>query len=151
VGFVLGSFFMARFSARLPESVWVATGLTGMALSGLAYAAATSVPLAIVLVMISGFFNSPTSVARSVLLQRNTPREMRGRVFSAYYVMRDIVFVVGMAGAGLADIINVRQLIAFASVLLFGAAAFALLAPGIGIRSLHRQAANVRPAIGGPA
>jgi MFS family permease len=151
VGFVIGSFFMARFSSRLPESVWVATGLFGMGLSGLAYAAATSVPVAIVLVMISGFFNSPTSVARSVLLQRNTPREMRGRVFSAYYVMRDVIFVIGMAGAGLADIINVRQLIAFASVLLFGAAAYALLAPGIGIRALRAARGRLEEAAGAPA
>jgi MFS family permease len=150
VGFVIGSFFMARFSSRLPESVWVATGLFGMGLSGLAYSAATSVPLAIVLVMISGFFNSPTSVARSVLLQRNTPREMRGRVFSAYYVMRDVIFVIGMAGAGLADIINVRQLIAFASVLLFGAATYALLAPGIGIRSLRAARARLEESADAP-
>jgi CRP-like cAMP-binding protein len=122
-----------------------------MGLSGLAYSAATSVPLAIVLVMISGFFNSPTSVARSVLLQRNTPREMRGRVFSAYYVMRDVIFVIGMAGAGLADIINVRQLIAFASVLLFGAATYALLAPGIGIRSLRAARTRLEEAAGAPA
>jgi MFS transporter, DHA3 family, macrolide efflux protein len=142
VGFVLGSFFMARFSSRLPESIWVSGGLIGMGICGLAYAGATSVPLAIVLVMISGFFNSPTSVARSVLLQRNTPRDMRGRVFSAYYVMRDVIFLLGMAGAGLADIINVRQLIAFASVLLFGSALYALFAPGLGIRAL--RAARVR-------
>ena len=79
-----------------------------MGVCGLAYASATSIPVAIVLVMISGFFNSPASVARSVLLQRNTPRDMRGRVFSAYYVMRDVIFLFGMAGAGLADVINVR-------------------------------------------
>jgi CRP-like cAMP-binding protein len=151
VGFVIGSFFMARFSSRLPESLWVATGLIGMGLSGLAYAAATSVPLAIVLVMISGFFNSPTSVARSVLLQRNTPREMRGRVFSAYYVMRDVIFVIGMAGAGLADIINVRQLIAFASVLLFGAAIYALLAPGLGLAALRAARTRLEGAAGAPA
>lgn len=150
VGFVIGSFFMARFSGRLPESAWVAVGLIGMGASGLAYAAATSVPIAIVLVMISGFFNSPASVARSVLLQRNTPRELRGRVFSAYYVMRDVIFVIGMAGAGLADIINVRQLIAFASVLLFGAAAYALLAPGIGIRALRAARDRLEEAAGAP-
>ena len=69
---------------------------------GIAGIAATAwrleLPVAILLVMISGFFNSPSSVARSVLLQRNTPREMRGRVFSAFYVMRDIIFLFGMAG-----------------------------------------------------
>jgi CRP-like cAMP-binding protein/sugar phosphate permease len=150
VGFVFGSFFMARFSSRLPESIWVAVGLTAMGLCGLAYAAATSIPLAILLVMISGFFNSPASVARSVLLQRNTPREMRGRVFSAYYVMRDVIFLFGMAGAGLADVINVRVLISGASVLLFGSAAIALVAPGLGIRSLRAARTRLEEAEGAP-
>jgi CRP-like cAMP-binding protein/sugar phosphate permease len=146
VGFVLGSFFMARFSKRLPESIWMAVGLTAMGIGGIAYAAATSVPVAILLVMISGFWNSPTSVARSVLLQRNTPRDMRGRVFSAYYVMRDVIFLFGMAGAGLADIVNVRLLIGGASVLLFGSAAIALVAPGLGIRSLRAARARLEEA-----
>ena len=82
----------------------VRIGLIGMGLAGIVYGLSTSIPLAIVLVMISGFFNSPSSVARSVLLQRHTPREMRGRVFSAFYVMRDVIFLFGMAGAGLADV-----------------------------------------------
>jgi CRP-like cAMP-binding protein/sugar phosphate permease len=151
VGFVVGSFFMARFSNRLPESIWVAVGLTAMGICGIAYAAATSVPLAILLVMISGFWNSPTSVARSVLLQRNTPRDMRGRVFSAYYVMRDVIFLFGMAGAGLADIVNVRLLIGGASVLLFGSAAIALVAPGLGIRSLRAARARLEEAGAAPA
>ncbi len=148
VGFVIGSFFMARFSDRLPESLWVVVGLIGMGVCGLAYSAATSVPVAILLVMISGFFNSPTSVARSVLLQRNTPRELRGRVFSTYYVMRDVIFLFGMAGAGLADIINVRVMIAFASILLFGAAAYALVAPGLGLGSLRAARARLAGATG---
>ena len=95
-------------------------GLVAMGICGIAYAGANSVTVAIVLVTISGFFNSPPSVARSVLLQRNTPRDMRGRVFSAFYVMRDVIFLFGMAGAGLADVVNVRWLIAFSAVLLFG-------------------------------
>jgi MFS family permease len=151
VGFVLGSFFMARFSNRLPESIWVAVGLTAMGICGIAYASATSIPLAILLVMISGFWNSPTSVARSVLLQRNTPRDMRGRVFSAYYVMRDVIFLFGMAGAGLADIVNVRLLIGGASILLFGSAALALVAPGLGIRSLRAARARLEEAGAAPA
>jgi MFS transporter, DHA3 family, macrolide efflux protein len=146
VGFVLGSFFMARFSNRLPESIWMAVALVAMGVCGVAYASATSVPLAILLVTISGFFNSPSSVARQVLLQRNTPREMRGRVFSAYYVMRDVIFLFGMAGAGLADIVNVRTLIAGAAILLFGSAALALVAPGLGIRSIRAARARLEEA-----
>ena len=149
VGFVLGSLFMARFSRLLPEPLWISLGLVVMGISGVGYATATSVPIAILLVMISGFFNSPTAVARSVLLQRNTPREMRGRVFSAFYVSRDVIFLFGMAGAGLADIINVRLMIVFASVLVIGAAGVALVAPGIGIASL--RAARARLAASGPA
>ncbi len=148
VGFVLGSFFMARFSSRLAEPIWIVIGLVGMGLAGIAYGLATSVPLAIVLVMVSGFFNSPSSVARSVLLQRNTPREMRGRVFSAFYVMRDLIFLLGMAGAGLADIIDIRLMIVVASALLLVSAAFTLVAPGIGLASMRAASQRLREATG---
>ena len=151
IGFVIGSFFMARFSSRLPESMWVVVGLGAMGICGVAYASATSIPLAILLVMISGFFNSPASVSRAVLLQRNTPRDMRGRVFSAYYVMRDVIFLFGMAGAGLADIVNVRVLIGFSAVLLFIGAGLVLVAPGLGIRSLRAATARLEEAEGAPA
>jgi MFS transporter, DHA3 family, macrolide efflux protein len=151
VGFVLGSFFMARYSSRLPEPLWIVVGLIGMGTAGLFYATSTSIPLAILLVMISGFFNSPSSVARSVLLQRNTPREMRGRVFSAFYVMRDIIFLIGMAGAGLADVIDIRLLIIFASVLLFVSAGITLVAPGLGLASLRSASARLRESEAAPA
>ena len=39
-------------------------------------------------------------VGRSLLIQRNTTREVRGRVNSAFFVARDTVFMVGMAAAG---------------------------------------------------
>jgi CRP-like cAMP-binding protein/sugar phosphate permease len=150
VGFVLGSFFMARFSSRLPEPIWVVVGLVGMGAAGTLYALSTSIPVAIALVMVSGFFNSPSSVARSVLLQRNTPREMRGRVFSAFYVMRDIIFLLGMAGAGLADILDIRLLLLVSGSLLFVSAAFTLVAPGLGIASLRAARARLEGAEGAP-
>jgi CRP-like cAMP-binding protein/sugar phosphate permease len=149
IGFVVGSFFMARFSSKLPEPVWMAVGLAIMSLCGFGYAAATSIPIAIALVTVSGFFNSPVSVSRSVLLQRNTPRDMRGRVFSAYYVMRDVIFLFGMAAAGLADVVNVRVLIAFSAVLTLVGAVTVLVAPGLGIGSL--RAARARLAEGATA
>src|SRR5688572_11149976 len=150
VGFVLGSFFMARFSSRLPEPLWIVVGLVGMGAAGVLYGLSTSIPVAIVLVMISGFFNSPSSVARQVLLQRNTPREMRGRVFSAFYVMRDIIFLIGMAGAGLADIVDIRLLIVFASCLLFVSAGFTLVAPGLGLASIRAASDRLRDAEAAP-
>jgi CRP-like cAMP-binding protein len=150
VGFVVGSFFMARFGRHLPEPVWIVVALVGMGVAGILYGLATSVPFAIVLVMISGFFNSPSSVARSTLLQRNTPREMRGRVFSAFYVMRDVIFLFGMAGAGLADILDIRLMIILASVLLFVSSGFTLFAPGLSVATWRAAATRLQAAGAAP-
>jgi MFS family permease len=122
-----------------------------MGIAGILYGTATSIPFAILLVTISGFFNSPSSVSRSTLLQRNTPRELRGRVFSAFYVMRDVIFLIGMAGAGLADIIDIRAMIVFASALLLVSGAFALVAPGLGIATWRAAAARLEAAAAAPA
>jgi CRP-like cAMP-binding protein len=81
-----------------------------------------------------------------VLLQRHTPREMRGRVFSAFYVMRDVIFLIGMAGAGLADVMDIRVLIIIASSLLFVSAAFTLVAPGLGIATWRAASARLASA-----
>ena len=80
--------------------------MAGMGLCGVLYGISSQVGVAILIVTISGFFNAPSAIARSVLLQRNTPREMRGRVFSAFFVLRDVVFLFGMAAAGLADVVR---------------------------------------------
>ena len=151
VGFVIGSFFMARFARRLPEPAWIAIAMFGMGVCGILYGLATSIPIAILLVMISGFFNSPSSVSRTTLMQRNTPREMRGRVFSAFYVMRDVIFLFGMAGAGLADIVDIRLMIVVASVLLLVAGGLTLVAPGLGIATWREAGARLEAAGAQPA
>jgi MFS family permease len=132
IGFVIGSLVMARWSDRLPTGMWIFVGALGMGISGLAYAGSPVIWIAIVWAIISGGFNSPMSVARQTLLQRHTPRELRGRVFSAFFAARDVVFLAGMACAGLADVINVRILLAFCGLLLLVVAAAVLVAPGIG-------------------
>ncbi len=148
VGFVAGSFFMARFSSRLPEPVWIFLAMSGMGVAGVLYGLSTNITIAIALVMASGFLNSPSAVARAVLLQRNTPRELRGRVFSSFAVMRDVVFLFGMAGAGLADVVDIRLLIVLASCLLFVSAAFILVAPGLGVSTWRAAAERLRGAAG---
>jgi CRP-like cAMP-binding protein len=75
---------------------------------------------------------------------------MRGRVFSAFYVMRDIIFLIGMAGAGLADVIDIRLLIVLASTLLFVSAAFALVAPGLGLAAIRAASARLRESEAAP-
>ena len=132
IGFVIGSLMMAALAARLREGQWVVIGFMGMGLIGILYGVATSIPLAILLVALTGFLNAPQSIARRLLIQRNTQREIRGRVTSAFFVARDLVMLAGMAAAGLADILDVRILIIGSSLLLIVAGGMALVMPGLG-------------------
>lgn len=132
IGFVVGSLLMARWSERLPTGLWVFVGAAGMGVAGLGYAVSPVIGIAIFFAVLSGGFNSPLSVARQTLLQRNTPRELRGRVFAAMFAARDVVFLAGMACAGLADVIDVRILLAVSSIITLGVGLASLVAPGIG-------------------
>jgi MFS family permease len=142
VGFVIGALLMAKIFDRLAEGEWMVLSILGMGVFGVAYGLAPNIQIAIVIVMITGFLNAPSGIARRTILQRHTPREMRGRVFSAFFVARDVLFLAGMAGAGLADILDVRLLVVAASVILIGAGVFHQLLPGIG-----RPAAEWRRAL----
>jgi cAMP-dependent protein kinase regulator/CRP/FNR family cyclic AMP-dependent transcriptional regulator/cGMP-dependent protein kinase 2 len=113
-----------------------------MGLFGVFYGLSPNIEVAILMVTITGFLNSPSAVARRMLLQKTIPREMRGRVFSANFVIRDVCLLIGMAGAGLADIFPVRELIVLASLVVVGAGVLAQFLPGIG-----RPAAEWRRAV----
>jgi MFS family permease len=113
------------------EGAWIDSGYLGMALAGIAYSFTHSIPLAILIVAISGFFNAPASIGRRLVIQRNTPREMRGRVNSVFFVSRDVLFLIGMAAAGLADFMDVRMLYLISAILLLGGAFMVLVMPGL--------------------
>jgi CRP-like cAMP-binding protein/sugar phosphate permease len=132
LGFVVGSLLMARYLDRLREGQWVVIGMLGMGILGVAYGMATSIAVAIVLVTLSGFLNSPAALARRLILQRNSPREMRGRVFSTFGVLRDVVFLVGMFAAGLADFVDIRLLVVASGVILIITGIWTQFLPGLG-------------------
>jgi MFS family permease len=132
VGFVIGSLLMAKIFDRLQAGAWLSISFLGMGLVGIVYSALESVPLAIVLVMLSGFFNAPSVVGRRLIVQRNTPAEMRGRVNSAFFVAGDICFLIGMGAAGLADFMNVRLLMLLSALMLVGAGILLLFMPALG-------------------
>lgn len=132
VGFVLGSLAMARLGDRLREGQWIAISFVGMALLSLIYSQLTSVPIAIVIGMATAAMNAPSVVGRQLIIQRQTPREARGRVFSAFFVMRDTMFMLGMAGAGLADVMDVRTLFFLQAVAFMVVGLLALVLPGLG-------------------
>jgi CRP-like cAMP-binding protein/predicted MFS family arabinose efflux permease len=153
VGFVAASLLMANYVGRLREGQWLALSFLAMGATGILYASTSSIPFAILLVTISGFANAPGNVGKRLIIQRHTPRDLRGRVNSAYFVQRDIVFLAGMALAGLADVVDVRDLVMASAVLLVGAGLFALVLPGLGqpAAEWRRSVAMLRaaPATGG--
>jgi MFS family permease len=132
VGFVIGSLMMANLADRWREGQWLSISFFFMGAVGVAYGLSSNIWIAIGLVMLTGFFNSPSAIARRLVIQRNTPRDYRGRVNSAFYVSRDVVFLAGMALGGLADVINIRVLVVGASLILVGAGLLVLVMPGLG-------------------
>jgi len=132
LGFVFGSLLMAKIFDRLNAGAWLAVSYLAMAILGIIYSFLHSIVLAIVIVTISGFFNAPASIGRRLIVQRNTPREMRGRVSSVFFVTRDILFLVGMSAAGLADIMDVRLLNLISALMLLVAGIAVLVVPDLG-------------------
>jgi MFS family permease len=132
VGFVIGSLLMARYAERIREGSWLVLSFLGMGLAGLLYAFSSNIWMAIAVIGVSGVLNAPSFVASRLINQRNTPREMRGRVFSTIYVVREVMYLIGMGLAGLADIWDVRILFALSSGLLVLIAVAGFRLPGIG-------------------
>ena len=144
VGFVVSSLLMAKYAGRLQEGQWIVVSVASMGVFGVLYGLAPNIWVGIGIVIITGFLQSPSSISRRVILQKNTPREMRGRVFSAFFVARDVVFLIGMAGAGLADILPVRELVVAASLILVAAGIWTQFMPGLGQPAAEwRRAASI--------
>jgi MFS family permease len=131
LGFVAGSLLMAGIFDRMREGAWIAAGFIGMALTSVVYSFIHSIPLAIAIVTISGFFNAPAAIGRRTAVQRNTPREMRGRVNSVFFVSRDVFYLIGMAAAGLADYFDIRWMYFSSAVLLLFGGILVLILPGL--------------------
>ncbi len=132
VGFVVGSLLMANLADRLREGQWLAIGFILMGVAGIFYGLAPNVGVAIGLIMLSGFFNSPVGIGRRLVIQRNTPRDFRGRVNSAFFVSRDAVFLMGMSMAALADVVDLRLLVVLTESILVAAGIWTNFLPGLG-------------------
>jgi MFS family permease len=143
LGFVVSSLLMAAIFDRMRESSWMFISFFGMAIATIVYSFLHSIPAAILAVTVSGFFNAPSSIARRLVVQRNTPREMRGRVTSVFFVARDVVYLLGMAAAGLADRIDIRVMYRAGGLVLLLAAVLVLVLPG-----LRQERAEWRKALG---
>lgn len=132
LGFVAASLLMARIADRLPAGQWLTISFVTMGICQMIYSQLNSIPLAIFFVTLSGFANAPSAISRQLILQRNSTREMRGRVASAFFVTRDVAFLIGMAMVGLADFVGVREMFFFSALLVLVPGILALFLPGLG-------------------
>jgi MFS family permease len=132
IGFVIGSLYMAKVFDRLQGGAWLAISFLGMGIISMVYSQLVSIPWAIVWITFSGAFNAPSAIGRRVIVQRATPPEMRGRVSSAFFVARDVFFLIGMGAAGLADYVDVRLLFWIGGAMLVLAGTAILFMPDLG-------------------
>ena len=131
VGLVAGSLLMARLTDRLREGQWIALSFIGMGLAAIVFSQAPAIPVAIAILTIGGVLSAPSVVARQLLIQNNTPRDMRGRVNSAFIVTRDTVFMLGMAATGLADLYSPRLLYLCSALVILTCGWLTLALPGL--------------------
>lgn len=124
IGFLVGSLAMTRIPERLTPVQWVVWTLVGLGLLNMAYAFSSTVFVGLAICLLYGCINAPLVIARQLIMQRTTPAGLRGRVNSAWFAMSDLFFLLGMAGAGLADWWDVQ-------LLYFVAGGLAVLACGL--------------------
>lgn len=137
VGFVVAGLGMVLVTERLHAGQWVAGSILLMGFAGVAFALAPSIWPALAINAVLGLLNTPSYVGRTLIIQRNTPREARGRVTGAFAVVRDGLFLLGMAGGGLADVFDTRLLLLASVTVLIASGAFALVLPGLGQPSIE--------------
>jgi MFS family permease len=134
VGFVAGSLIMASVADRLHAGQWIGISILGMAVFTVGLATGGHIAVTIACSAMIGVLNAPSYIGRQLLIQRTTPREIRGRVSSVFFVLKDTGFMIGMAAAGLGDLLDVRVVILLTAAGLFVFGALALLLPGLGQR-----------------
>ena len=131
VGFVIASLLMVKVGDRLREGQWIAISYFGMALAAIVYSRTTSIPLAIGLVMIIGFMNAPAMISGRLIIQRNTERGNRGRVMSVFAVVKNTAFLLGMAAAGFADLVDIRVMMLISALIILLSGILTLTLPGL--------------------
>lgn len=122
IGIAIGSVIMARLADRIRAGQWLVISYLGVAAAMIVYSFSGSVGLVILMMGVSGMLYAPSFIGEQLVVRRAAPRQMRGRVCSSYFVVRDTMYVAGMSLAGLADQLAVRNA--------FVASAFALLVAG---------------------
>ena len=100
LGSVISAFAFARFAARVSTVALMAGSSCAMACSAVFWPLAASLPLALVLVTITGVLEGPALAAFFTVRQRFTPPQHRAQVFSTTGSMTLAGMAIGSAAAG---------------------------------------------------
>ena len=131
IGSVVGALAMTGITDRLREGQWVAISFLMVGLLTVVFSQLTSIMGVILISIAFNFFDAPSAIGQGLLVQRNTTRQMRGRVSSVFYVVRDTSLMIGIGLVGIVDVIDVRSAILGASLLLVGFGLIAFILPGL--------------------
>lgn len=138
-GYVLGSLAMASLASRLAPRMWMVLCLLGMGSFKLVYALGNSVPLLLLIAGLFGFCNAPILIAMKTLFQRHTPTRLRGRVFGAYFVGLDAVWLLGALAGGLGDVFGLRSMLLVVGLVTLAMSGLAALLPGLAAGANGRE------------
>jgi CRP-like cAMP-binding protein len=87
-------------------------------------------------------------ISGRLLIQRNTERGIRGRVMSVFSVAKNIAFLLGMAAAGFADMVDIRAMMLISALIILFSGVLTLSLPGLrqSAEEWRRAAALLRAA-----
>lgn len=131
LGFTAGSLLMAWLADQLHEGQWIALSITAMGALLLIFSQVATLPAAVLVYLLFYLANAPSYIARRLLIQRASPRELRGRVSGAFLVTRDLSMMLGMLAVGLADHVAIRLIYLGLAALLLGLGLVAATLPGL--------------------
>ncbi len=137
IGIILGSYALASLANRLFEGQWLSLSLLGLGIVLIGYAQASTIGMAVTLYTILYFVGAAYYVSPPLIVQRNTTREMRGRVFSTVFVVRNLGTLLGISVVGLADVFDPRFLLQGVAVLFLVLAVLSFVLPGLGQPSVE--------------
>lgn len=132
MGALAGSVLMTRLSARLPRGQIFGMGMAGSGVADCLLGLTSNFYGALVIMVVSGAFNSMFVIAGLTLVQGLTPSTMRGRVLAARTTVVNASLALGSAAAGVLLIsLSYRALWFISGAIILYASLFIWLRPDV--------------------
>jgi len=129
-GMLIGTLLVGFFGRRFKNKLLIVSGIFISSLGFLVIGLYPNVIIVMVFAFIAGFFISFVNIPSVTLLQKITPEDMLGRVFSVLGTLTETAAILSMAAIGiLADLFSVQTLLVSMALILMVVSALAYLVP----------------------